>query len=377
MNIELELKKEGIEVTKELDSITTYNIIKNVVTKIINTFPEYGLEANDLISRLSNVRMYKAKRPEGMSEANYYYKNTSIYFNNNIPNEDLDEFAVHECIHFLQEVKDKKGNLVRMGLSDYKDSKVTGEGLNEASVQLMASYANGMEKEYVKYYGINFETISPSYYPLECCLVNQLAYLIGEDTLFESTINSNDKFKNKFIEEMSIKTYLCVINAIDSILEAEENIVKLNNKKFLVETDENQCSNITGKIDEIKNEILLTFLRTQNQIISSYFNNSFKNIKTLEQVEKYRRKLYNFKDYLGSTDGYTFYHDYYVEKMAALEHKCHVLENGGEIAIARTKKEGFLAMLVRKIKELFIKKNSKTVMENGQSVHIDGNYNNR
>ena len=356
MSIEAELKKEGIEVTQELEPIVTYNIIRSVVTKIINTFPEYGLEANDLISRLSNVKMYKAKRPEGMSEANYFYKNSSIYFNNNIPNEDLEEFAVHECIHFIQEVKDKKNNFVRMGLSEWSGSKASGEGINEAAVQLMSSYTNGMEKEFVKYYGISFETISPSYYPLECCLVNQLAYLIGEDVLFESTINSNDNFKNKFIEEMSIKTFLCVTNAIDSILEAEENIVKLNNKKFEIETNEEKCATITGKIEEIKNEILLTFLRTQNQIISSYFNNSFKQIKTLEQVEKYRRKLYNFKDYLGSTDGYTFYHDYYVEQMAALEHKYNVIENGGETALARTKKESIFAIIIKKIKELFTKK---------------------
>ena len=291
-----------------------------------------------------------------MSEANYFYKNKSIYFNDNIADEDLEEFAVHECIHFIQEVKDKKNNLIRMGLSDYNSSKVTGEGLNEAAVQLMASYANGMEKEFVKYYGISFETISPSYYPLECCLANELAYLIGEDVLFESTINSNDNFKNKFIEEMSIKTYLCVINAIDNILEAEENIVKLNNKKLAIETDSEKCANITGKIEEIKNEILLTFLRTQNQIISSYFNNSFKKIKTLEQVEKYRQKLYKFKDYLGSTEGYTFYHDYYVEQMAEKEHKYNMIENGGETALAKTKKESFIAMVIRKIKELFTKK---------------------
>lgn len=368
MNIEAELKKDGIEVTKEIEPIIKYNIIRNVVTKIINTFPEYGLEANDLLSRFLDVKMYRAKRPEGMSEANYFYKNTSIYFNNNIPDEDLEEFAIHECIHFIQEVKDKKNNLIRMGLSDYKESKVTGEGLNEAAVQLMASYANGMEKEFVKYYGISFETISPSYYPLECCLVSQLAYLLGEDVLFESTINSNDNFKNKFIEEMSIKTYLCVTNAIDSILEAEENIVKLNNKKFAIETDEEKCANITGKIEEIKNEILLTFLKTQNQIISSYFNNSFKKIKTLEQVEKYRRKLYNFKDYLGSTDGYTFYHDYYVEQMAALEHKHNVLENGGEIALVKPKKEGFFAMVIKRIKQLFKRTTVEAIVEEGQSV---------
>ena len=297
-----------------------------------------------------------------MSEANYFYKNTSIYFNCNIPDEDLEEFAVHECIHYIQEVKDKKNNLVRMGLSDYRESKVTGLGLNEASVQLMASYANGMEREFVKYFGISFETISPSYYPLECCLVNQLAYLLGEDILFESTINSNDNFKNKFIEEMSVKTYLCVQNAVDNILDSEENIVNLNNKIIEVD-DDKKCSNYKGKIEETKNEILLTFLRTQNLIISSYFNTKIKKIKTLEDIENYRKKLYNIKDHLGSTDGYTFYHDFYVEKMAELEHKYNVIENGGKETALKViqKNESFISMIIRKIKEIFAKK--QTVKE--------------
>ena len=43
-----------------------------------------------------------------MSEANYFYKNTSIYFNEKIDIADIEEFAVHECIHYIQEIKDKK-----------------------------------------------------------------------------------------------------------------------------------------------------------------------------------------------------------------------------------------------------------------------------
>ena len=292
-----------------------------------------------------------------MSEANYFYKNTSIYFNCNIPKEDLEEFAIHECIHFIQEVKDKKNNLIRMGLCDYSDFKVYGLGLNEASVQLMSSKIIGIPKDFVKYFGISFDTTSPSYYPLECCLVNQLAYLIGEDILFESTLNSNDNFKNKFIESTSIKTYLCVQNAIDSILESEEDIIKLNNKIIACDDRNKKCDTMIKKIDELKHEILLTFLKAQNLIISSYFNNTFKKINTLEEVENYRRKLYNFKDYLGSTDGYTFYHDFYVEKMAELEHKYNVIENGGtETALDVTTKKGniFIALL-NKIKALFTK----------------------
>ena len=352
MNIETELKKEGIEVVEQLDEQITNQIASSVARRIYETFPNYGLNENDLAQKLLKLSMYKAKMQEGMSEASYFYKNTSIYFNSNIPDEDLEEFAVHECIHYIQEVKDKRNNLVKMGLSDYSTSKVNGEGLNEAAVQLMASKVIGIEKEEVKYFGLSFETTSPSYYPIECCLVNQLAYLLGEDLLFESTMNSNDTFKNKFISEMSIKTYLCVQSALDTILEAEENIVKLNNKIFNSKDEDKRNDNMVQKIGELKSEILLTFLKTQNLIISSYFNNNIKKIKNLEQVENFRRKLYNFKNYLGATDGYTFFHDFYVEKMEELEHIYNTLENdGAETAlVTTTKKESFFAMIIKKIK---------------------------
>ena len=74
----------------------------------------------------------------------------------------------------------------------------------------------------VKYYGIEFDTISPSYYPVECNLVSQLAYLVGEDVLFSSTLNSTDDFKNKVAELTSLKTYYEISNSLDKILEAEQ-----------------------------------------------------------------------------------------------------------------------------------------------------------
>ena len=230
MSVESDLKKDGIIITNKLDTLKINSIARNVAVKICDTFPQFCLNQNELFIKLSRLNMYKANMPDGMAEANYFYKNSSIYFNEHIQDEDLEEFAVHECIHYIQEVKDKKNYLIRMGLCDHSDFKVYGLGLNEASVQLMASKVIGIKNDFVKYFGISFETNSPSYYPLECCLANQLAYLIGEDILFESTINSNDNFKNKFIESTSIKTFLCVQSALDSILYAEESIIKLNNK---------------------------------------------------------------------------------------------------------------------------------------------------
>ena len=366
MSIKSDLKKDGIEVTQKLDTLKINSIAKNIASKLCETFPSYGLKENELFIKLSRLDMYKAKMPEGMAEANYYYKNTSIYFNEHIADEDLEEFAVHECIHFLQEIKDKRNYLVRMGLCDYTEFKIYGLALNEAAVQLMASKINGIPKEYVKYFGISFETISPSYYPLECCLVNELAYLVGEDVLFESTLKSNDNFKNALTKSLSPKSFMAIQNAIDDILFAEEDIIKLNNKISQIDDRNKKVDNMVQKIDELKNEIKLTFLRTQNLIVSSYFDNAFNQISTLEELENYRRKLYNFKDYLGYAEGYTFFNDYYVEKMAQLEHKYNVLENGGtETAIhVKTKKENKLIALLKAIRRLFLHGNASQTEEN-------------
>lgn len=230
MSIESDLKKDGIEVIEKLDTLKINSIARNISLKLCETFPQYSLNQNELFIKLSRLDMYKAKMPEGMAEANYFYKNSSIYFNEHIQDEDLEEFAIHECIHYLQEIKDKRNYLIRMGLCDYTEFKIYGLGLNEAAVQLMSSKINGIPKEYVKYFGISFETISPSYYPLECCLVNQMAYITGENILFESTLKSNDNFKIKFSELTSPKVFMAIQNAIDDILNAEENIIKLNNR---------------------------------------------------------------------------------------------------------------------------------------------------
>ena len=95
------------------------------------------------------------------------------------------------------------------------------------------------------------------------------------------------------------------------------------------------------KIDELKSEIMLTFMRTQNLIISSYFDKAFENISNLEEVENYRRKLYTFNDY-------------YVNKMEQLENKYNALENGNvENAIKLiTKKESKIISFFKALKKL-------------------------
>ena len=354
MSIETELKKDGIEVIEKLDTLKINSIAMNVSLKLCETFPEYNLNQNELFIKLSRLNMYKAKMPEGMAEANYFYKNTSIYFNEHIQDEDLEEFAIHECIHYLQEIKDKRNYLLRMGLCDYTEFKIYGLGLNEAAVQLIASKVNKIPKEFVKYFGISFETNSPSYYPLECCLVQQLAYITGEDVLFKSTLNSTDEFKEKFASLTSPKTFMAIQNAIDDILNAEEEIIKINNRIAGIDDRNKRIDGMLKKIEELKHEISLTFMRTQNLIISSYFDKAFKEITNLEEVENYRRKLYTFKDYLGAMEGYTFFNDYYVKKMEKLEEEYNAIESGEFKPSLQLipKKQSKFALIIKAIKKL-------------------------
>ena len=357
MSIESDLRKDGIKVISKLDTLVVNNIARNIARKIVATFPELNFNETDLFIKISRIDMYTASMPDGMAEANYFYKNSSIYFNNKIDFEDLEEFAIHECIHHLQEVKTSRNKLVRMGLCTFNTLSPIGMGINEAAVQLITSKIIGIEPDFVKYYGIELKSSSPSYYPMECHLVEQMAFVTGYDVLFESTFNSSDNFKNAFINATSEKIFLAIQSAIDSILGYEEEISKLTNKFSDENSSDKTCKNITEKINTLKQKISLTFMRTQNLIISSYFDKSFSEITNLEELDNYRRKLEAFKPLACTSDGYFFFDNYYIEKMCALEHKCNVLENGGIETAVATKTNKILALLA-KIKNSFFKKES-------------------
>jgi len=358
MSIKSDLKKDGIEVISKLDTLVVNNIARNISRKIVSTFPKLNFNETDLFIKLSRIDMYTASMPDGMAEANYFYKNSSIYFNNKIDFEDLEEFAIHECIHHLQEVKTRQNKLIRMGLCCFNTVSPIGMGINEAAVQLITSKIIGIEPDFVKYYGIELKSSSPSYYPMECHLLEQMTFITGYDILYDSTFNSNDNFKNEFINATSEKVFLAVQGAIDSILGYEEQISKLTNKFGEENQSDKSCKSINEKISSLKEKISLTFMRTQNLIISSYFDKSFCKITNLEELDNYRRKLENFKSLACTSEGYFFFDNYYIEKMCALEHKCNILENGGiETAVSTVKPNRLLAFF-EKVKNFFFKKES-------------------
>ena len=339
MSIETDLKKDGITIIRPLDTLSITLIAKFVSEKFISHFPFYRIKYDALFLKVSSLNMYIANIPEGLSEANYFYKNESIYFKDGLDIDEMKELAVHEFIHHFQQKKDKENYLHRLGLADFTGLKVKGIGINEAAVQLISSKLLNKNTENVKYYGIELSTISPNYYPLLCNLVNQMAYITGYNVLCESTLYANNQFKNCFSKLCGKQIYNKIENNFDKILNIEEKLILASHDK----------SN-TIKIEKYKNQIKETFTKTQNLIFTSYFSNTIHNLYTVQDIENYRQKLYNYKNYLGTYDNYSYFNNYYISMMSELE-KVHALIPG-ESSIMVYKRNTF-EVILSKIGSLF------------------------
>lgn len=353
MSIESELKKDGIQVVGTLDTLSVNSLAHSVSEKICKTFPEQNFIFHNLFIALSRIPMYIAQMPEGYAEANYFYKNSSIYFKEGTPTSELEKFAMHEFIHYLQEIKDKKGNLVRLGLCSFEDLKVQGMALNEGAVQLMASKALGQKQEIVKYYGISLPTNSPNYYPILCNLVSQMAYLVGEENLFDSTFYGTDLFKERFSDLCGFNALVKIQNSLDKIMKIEEKIIKLNQKLVSDNCEGMKAQKIANKITKLKDKLKDLYFITQDLIYTSYFNTQFSKITTTADIDSYRFRLYNYKNFIGITENYSNFNDYYINKMIDLDNKYESIMNSTAIAVVNTSK---VAVFFRKLKAVLTAK---------------------
>ena len=362
MSTNSRLKKEGIEIAEQLDTLKVNTIAISIASKLCLAFPEHNLNKSELFTSLSRINMYIAKMPDDSAGAKYFYKNNSIYFNKEYDLDEMAKLAMHECIHYIQEFRDANNNLVKMGL--YNCTFNSGLGINEAAVQLMASEANMCPSTSETYYNVSLNTISPNYYPLECALVNQMAYFTGTYPLFHSTLNSNDVFKNTFILKSNKRAYNTIVKNIDLLL-AYENDLNYFASELQYANKVSEIKLLNKLIASKKDSITSIFFKTQNLIIESCFISEFNNIRNLEDVKEYKNKLYNFKNIMGSNENYTFYNEFYRKIMESLEEKKEQIEQFGEINLFETSENSlvlvdntkhalsFVSTFFVKIKNLF------------------------
>lgn len=348
--INAELEKSGIKVICPISTLNINEIATYVAKLLCSKMPELRLNYNAVFTSVARLPMYIAELPAGQSDACYFYKNSSIYFRKGLTFNQIKKLAVHESIHHLQEVKDSKGNLKRLGLCTYLGNKAYGTALNEGAVQLISSFLIDEKKDTVKYYDITFPTDSPSYYPLVCNLVKQIGYVSNFGIMFDSTVYANTSFFDKFISACGESEAFKIQQNLDKLVSYEEKISNLNQKIQTQDLPYRQFKAATDKINGYKEKIRKTFINTQNLIITSFFNKEFRNLYSVTRIEEYRKYLYSFKNLIGTVDGYSFFNDYYIQKMNDLDEKYEAIVNNKSLTTINRSK---LSIFFDSIKRLF------------------------
>lgn len=308
MGINLLLRKEGLENIQKLNTLRINQIASNLSDKLCASFPELHLSQSDLFRQLSRLDMYVAQMQDTNSSAKYVYGNSSIYFNKNINLNQMDIPIIHECIHYLQEAKDTKGKLIRLGLYDL--NKQTGLALNEAAVQLMAVRTGNKQIDSVKYFGMSFTSESPEFYPLECALLAQMTFFTGNEAMYFSTLYGIPMFENTFRNISDNDAYFDIEIDFDKLLETETDLALLSQKLQTTDTSIEKSKLLQLQIEAKKKSITKTCTKIQNRIIESCFKRKFMDASTFDDLRELESDLKSFQSLLIQPTNYTFYNEF-------------------------------------------------------------------
>ena len=231
--------------------------------------------------------MYLAKVNPKFKGVFYYCKNNTLYIDVSKKNFETDEYLIHECIHYFQNLNKitKKSN--RAGLCEFTEFKTIGLGINEAMVQYFTEKALGEEIHRISNGKIAIYTNSENNDKYITSLAGQLLYLLGETEAIDSVLNTNKKFITTLYNAFEENT--------DKILKNFDNIFNENNSE---KTDENK--------------IIKIYLQTQELIYTTYFKKVCKYLTTTKEVDEKVDKLENYDKMLAGLIGDdTYYNNFW------------------------------------------------------------------
>lgn len=283
MNLQKKLQNIGIEQIAKINPEFVRLIAFNVTEALTNAFPAIYEQYNNILAQLINCNMYTAQITKPISKVNYIYENNSIYIDENIDLTTINEQIIHECIHYLQDSRNKNGKLNKIGLCNFGQFSVFGLGINEAIVQYISAKTVKNEVEIIEKYGVRLKTISPNYYPFLTSLIEQIAYLMGEDILVIGILYKGNKLEDELLNTFEANTKR-IINQFDII-------VDINNK---LNTETNQ-----EKIKIYQEEITAMYIDTQNKIFSTFFEKTLPKLTTCQEVDYYMDKAVCYRNVMG------------------------------------------------------------------------------
>lgn len=335
----------GINVIEKIEFEAKEEIVDNVANILASEFEQ--INYREIKTKLLETPMYIADVPNQYYGVVFLHDNSSIYIDKKIDILELSERVIHEFIHAIQTVKDKKNNTQKVGVCEFNEFKATGIGLNEAAVQYITSKIEGKKYEYIEKYEVVAKTYNEQRYPLMCNLILQLIYVTGENIFLDSILNCKNDFEYKIMENCGEGTYTTIINGLDKMLYAEEENIQLfqflekhkqtSNANTDYATTEQEIYKTMAKIESNRKIIKETYIKLENLILNSYFNKYFSRIETLDDIIEYRKDLYNYKEIYGMNSFDNEYNKYYSNKIKDLEDKrINIMRKTGQFSLAKT-----------------------------------------
>ena len=335
----------GINAIKEIEFEVKEEIADTIANLLAREFEK--LNYREVKAKLLKTPMYIAEVPKQYYGVVFLHDNSTIYIDSKIDILDLSERVIHEFIHAIQIVKDKKNNIQKVGVCEFNEFKATGIGLNEAAVQYITSKIANKEYKYVEKYEVVAKTYNEERYPLMCNLILQLIYVTGENVFLDSILNSKEDFEYKIMENCGEGVYITIVNGLDKMLYAEEENIQLFQllEKYKQTSNANTDYTVTeqevyktmAKIETNRKAIKDTYIKLENLILNSYFNKYFSRIETLDDIITYRKDLYNYKEIYGMNSFDNEYNKYYANKIKELEEKrINIMRKSGQFSLVKT-----------------------------------------
>ena len=328
-------KLHGISNITEISAKDRHTISKKTVDLIYPVVSEFNISKEMLFNSLGKSNMYLADFDD-LSMGKYDYTTNSIYFSNDLDISKLDSSVIHEILHFFQAELTEDNFLIRMGL--FKPSKLfrpeKGLGLNEASVQYIASTIVKEIPDHVKYYELELTTPSSNYYPIETAIIRQMCFFTGTYPLFFSTLFSTDLFEKTFKTITSEENYNYIEEKLTYIVQLQEKLSDVYSNIHTHNQAESKKISVLNNITNLKNKLRETVLDVQKIIYTSAFANELDKIETVQDIVNMKTLISNFENYIINYEGdYSF--EQFKDKMnIELNNKLALIEAYGNYSFA-------------------------------------------
>ena len=335
MSKQIKHKLHGISNVTEISAKDRHTISKKAVDLIYPVVSEFNISKEMLFNSLGKSNMYLADFDD-LSMGKYDYTTNSIYFSNDLDITNLDSSVIHEILHFFQAELTEDNFLIRMGL--FKPSKLfrpeKGLGLNEASVQYIASTIVKEVPDHVKYYELELTTPSSNYYPIETAIIRQMCFFTGTYPLFFSTLFSTDLFEKTFKTITSEENYNYIEEKLTYIVQLQEKLSDIYSTIHTHDQAESKKISVLNNITNLKNKLRETVLDVQKIIYTSAFANELDKIETVQDIVNMKTLISNFENYIINYEGDYSFEQFKDKINIELNNKLALIEAYGNYSFA-------------------------------------------